>query len=1216
MILTLPTISLAALTLASTFASPPPEMVGVPEPAMQVDAAPQGLSFLTAEAVLWSDRTSTIPLALDAPAEEETTWEITSSDPSCLKVLGPARALEGESFAFVRVRASGSGKASLGANGGRLRVEIKSLPSQAEIRQPKPSIVAPAQGSHVWGIFAVGVEFPPGADADRASVNLIAVNGEALGLAREVEITRGPERRLVFDVDAAALPAGPLTFRAQARLGDESYESEVLSLMVCHPEGPEVIHLEWEATAANERPEGYGDGRPSVVRDSQASGGRALAVRGFNPMPLAAIDVPTSGRWQVMARMRGDLGAGAFPTVSLSLDAPYTYAASVRAVDREWHRMPVGPPIELERGNHLIGLRLANAVDAGRAEQRHLYVDTLELVQTAGSGAPSEGAMMSMDAMAKTEPSMGMMAAAMAQASERRSAPPAGEHWIGLHTIFDGHSMTGELKLEGFASWSGGDAIAAPLVTLVVDGKPIASAQTSEPIFSVFPEELGPGEHLVQLRSSQPGRGSRETPLQALRVHGSYAHAPGRREYRVTSMDESWRLEGGASARGQLFRPNGPVTATIDLPDEWTGKFTLSIDARGPGGSHAAEAHLRVDGMRDGESRTLGEDTLEVKNWWKERRVGELVLESGPKTVTLKLTPDASGEPGASTLEFRSLIFARAPGYDDNPPLARIVYPKSGHTTFGLDAVVVEASDDRSLSEVELLIDGRPSGSFARAPEGAGRIVLPLWASDLMPGEHTAAVRVLDDAKNQCDSTPVTFTVLAGPPAEPGAFRRAVHLLDRLAYGPSTQDLGRLLALGEDRWLEDSFTRSAGDLTATELARATLGQDLPYAAAQLALRAALMTDNPVRSRLAFFVDNHFSTWAGKTGVPSEYGDHVRWQGLGFAPFAELLMANVTNPVMLIYLDQQLSFRGRLNENFARELLELHTVGAGGGYDQEDVTELAGLLTGLTVSEEAPPTGSGQYRRRVLRFAPDLASEAGADVMGTRFGSRADEPFKGGYGRIERIVEHLAAHPKTARFWATKLAESYVQVPAPEPLVADLELAYHRSGGDPRELLRTLAGHPDFWGAMGTPRMATPFDFALRLGRATTPRHLHGSLDGYMKEAGMGLFDHAAPDGYPVEDAAYIDSNAMLSRWRVAQKFPWATRVLVPEEARRGFGDGTEALHGRAIAHAAFALLGRTLGEESTRAAADFMGELMNEPAWKRVDQMTVLLTRLPEASIR
>ncbi len=642
----------------------------------------------------------------------------------------------------------------------------------------------------------------------------------------------------------------------------------------------------------------------------------------------------------------------------------------------------------------------------------------------------------------------------------------------------------------------------------------------------------------------------------------------------------------------------------------------VRLDARGPGAPHAGEAAIKLVGQRAGEARTIGEHTIEIKNWWSERRIGEVELEPGPKQLSLKLSPDDSGKEGADLLQFRSVIFERIPGRDDAPPLVRIVYPKAGHTAFDLDAVVVEASDDTAISSVELLVDGRPAEAFARAPRGTGHIVLPLWADTLPPGQHTVSVRVLDGASNQCDSAEMPFTVADAAPTEPGPFRRAVHLLDRLAYGPSAHDLGQVLALGEKAWLEDSFGKNAGDETATGLARATLGADLPYGATQLALRAALTTDNPLRSRFVFFVDNHFSTWAGKTGVPSEYGDHVGWQKLGFAPFAELLAANVTNPVMLIYLDQQQSFRGRLNENFARELLELHTVGANGGYDQQDVTELAGLLTGLTVSEEAPLTGSGQYRRRVLRFAPDLATQAGADVMGMRFEGRTPRSGGGGYGRIEHIVEHLAAHPMTARFWATKLAEYYVQMPAPAPLVADLERVFHASGGDPRALLRSLSQHPEFWKAMDVQRMTTPFDFALRLGRATTPRHVYGALDGYMKEAGMGLFDHATPDGYPVEDAAYIDSNAMLARWRVAQKFPWATRVLVPEEARRGFGDGADAFHARAVDHAAFALLGKRLGEESLRAAIAFMEELSDEPAWKRVDKMTVLMTRLPEASFR
>ena len=114
-----------------------------------------------------------------------------------------------------------------------------------------------------------------------------------------------------------------------------------------------------------------------------------------------------------------------------------------------------------------------------------------------------------------------------------------------------------------------------------------------------------------------------------------------------------------------------------------------------------------------------------------------------------------------------------------------------------------------------------------------------------------------------------------------------------------------------------------------------------------------------------------------------------------------------------------------------------------------------------------------------------------------------------------------------------------------------------------------------------------------------------------------MFDHAAPDGYPEEDEAWIDSNGLLARWRLAQSASWAARVLTPEPLRRSVrGDSFDQFSSRAIDHASFRLLGRLLGPDSREAAVNYMRETSEEAAWKRVDQMCVLLTRFPEANLR
>ncbi len=212
---------------------------------------------------------------------------------------------------------------------------------------------------------------------------------------------------------------------------------------------------------------------------------------------------------------------------------------------------------------------------------------------------------------------------------------------------------------------------------------------------------------------------------------------------------------------------------------------------------------------------------------------------------------------------------------------------------------------------------------------------------------------------------------------------------------------------------------------------------------------------------------------------------------------------------------------------------------------------------------------------------------------------------------------MSAHPRTARFWSTKIAEHFVAVPGPPALIEDLTNCFLSTGGDTRELLRLVIEHPDFWSALKTPRVASPLDYGLRFGRTTNPRHLHNPVDVLLKTAGMGLFDHPTPDGYPEENEAWVDSNGLLARWRMAQSVSWAASVLVPTELRRGrVGDGDERWRENVIDHASFRLLGRLLGPDSKEAARAYLQEIEEVPIWQRVDQLSILLTRFPEANLR
>ena len=313
---------------------------------------------------------------------------------------------------------------------------------------------------------------------------------------------------------------------------------------------------------------------------------------------------------------------------------------------------------------------------------------------------------------------------------------------------------------------------------------------------------------------------------------------------------------------------------------------------------------------------------------------------------------------------------------------------------------------------------------------------------------------------------------------------------------------------------------------------------------------AINSPTPMIERLVHFWSNHFSVSTGKIGTQFEVGPHeftaIRPHVLG--RFSDMLKAAVLHPAMLLYLDQFQSIgpnapfiqrRARrggeqpgrprgLNENLAREVLELHTLGAEGGYTQADVTEFARALTGWTV----PGIG------RVGRFAEDQPSgaafvapvhEPGArQVVGRSYPA-------GGLEQAIAILDDLAAHPATARHVATKLARHFAGDTPPPALVARLEADFLRTGGDLASLTRVLIDAPEVWTPQPV-KFRTPFEWmvgALRLSgvRKLPPQRLVSTLN----ELGQVPWRAPSPAGYDDIAASWAGPDALVRRVEIAER---------------------------------------------------------------------------------
>ena len=281
--------------------------------------------------------------------------------------------------------------------------------------------------------------------------------------------------------------------------------------------------------------------------------------------------------------------------------------------------------------------------------------------------------------------------------------------------------------------------------------------------------------------------------------------------------------------------------------------------------------------------------------------------------------------------------------------------------------------------------------------------------------------------------------------------------------------------------------------------------------------------------------NHFNVYARKGPVQwlaADFVEHaIRPHALGH--FEDLLVATARHPAMLVYLDNWRStaagevygpnrrHRG-LNENYARELLELHTLGVDGGYSQDDVVNVARILTGWTMS--APE--EGQF---VFEFRAGWHDRDAKTALGTEF------PAGGGEEEGTRLLHLLAEHPSTARFIARRLVERFVADDAPSELVDRVAATYRDTHGDIAAMLRTIV-HSEAFGraSESSPGFKTPLEFlvsALRSVGATPDGTL--GLAQVLTRLGEPPFLQPVPTGYPDRASAWLNTSALLDRMNIA-----------------------------------------------------------------------------------
>jgi hypothetical protein len=450
----------------------------------------------------------------------------------------------------------------------------------------------------------------------------------------------------------------------------------------------------------------------------------------------------------------------------------------------------------------------------------------------------------------------------------------------------------------------------------------------------------------------------------------------------------------------------------------------------------------------------------------------------------------------------------------------------------------------------------------------AALVGLPSWVTQMDEIPPAEMMMGLSSGSNPWPWTPAS---------DLGAGSSMVTVLNRIAFGPRPGDVEHVQQIGIDAYVEEqlapqtiddhildarlavsfpTLTKSIGELMqqypqqplqpARDLSK---GEQLERLLAGLGIRTdlsnvpaevvaelqdatlmrAIFSRRQLQEVLVDFWSTHFSIYAFK--------DEDRWMKTvddrdvirknAFGKFGDLLLASASSPAMLVYLDNRMNIKGVPNENYAREVMELHTLGVDGGYTQADVTELARVLTGWTIRPARRNNQTGLIDNAdvgTFVFDANRHDTGSKTVLGVNYSG------SGGVEEGRQALDRLAHHAATATFIAHKLVTRFVSDAPPAALVQSAAQTFTQSDGDIRAVLSTILHSAEFKNSFAQ-KIKRPFELVASAARAVDLQAQDiRILSTTLRLMGQGLFMRFTPDGYPDNGAAWVNTSALLARW--------------------------------------------------------------------------------------
>ncbi|NGZ83917.1 DUF1800 domain-containing protein [Duganella aceris] len=426
-------------------------------------------------------------------------------------------------------------------------------------------------------------------------------------------------------------------------------------------------------------------------------------------------------------------------------------------------------------------------------------------------------------------------------------------------------------------------------------------------------------------------------------------------------------------------------------------------------------------------------------------------------------------------------------------------------------------------------------------------------------------------------------------PSDPAALSSA---LNRVSWGVNLSTYQQAEKLGYDAWLErqlhpapavlpadaqaqiDAMTitrtplpqlvrdleqqrkdydKAMADDDAKKAAQRAYQQELNRLAREAATRSLLRdlySPNQLQEQMTWFWMNHFNVHQAKSNLRVLVGDYeetaIRPHALG--KFRDLLAATLRHPAMIRYLDNEQNAANRINENYAREIMELHTLGVDGGYSQGDVQQLARILTGVGVNlgDSMPNVKKDkldQYvRKGLFEFNPNRHDYGDKQFLGATVKGR-------GLAEVDEALDRLSRHPATARYVSRKLAVYFVADEPPPALVERMAASFLASDGDIAATLRTMFTSAEFTQSLGR-KFKDPVHYVVSAVRLTYDDKVvlnAGPMLNWLTRMAEPLYGRQTPDGYPLTQSGWASPGQMTTRFEIAKAIGTGSNGLFKAE---------------------------------------------------------------------